>query len=181
MSSPAKRSQYGYQLGYIFGHDKRPLPKQRGSGREGVLARLASRHHWRLHRFAWLAPNARLVGVSSQSLRHGVRGLPVGFRRHMAIDVGGDADGGMTEHTGHDLDWDTLGKHDRGCRVTQVVPRHRGQSQGGADPVPVLANVRVVQRRAPRTREDKVVAALCPFEVLTDLVNLQSLHSLWGE
>jgi hypothetical protein len=30
MSSPAKRSQYGYQLGYIFGHDKSPLPKQRG-------------------------------------------------------------------------------------------------------------------------------------------------------
>jgi len=45
----------------------------------------------------------------------------------------------------------------------------------------VLANVRIVQRRAPRTREDQIVASLSPFEVLADLVNLQSLHGLRGE
>ena len=53
-----------------------------------------------------------------------------------------------------------------------------GKPQVGTDPVPVLADVRVVQRRAPRTREDEIVAALCPFEVLADLVNLQSLRGL---
>ena len=100
---------------------------------------------------------------SSQSLGHGVCGLSVGLRRDMAIDVGGDADGRMTEDTGHNFDGDTLGKHDRGGRVAQVVPRHRGKPQVGAHPVPVLANVRVVQRGAPRTREDQIVAALCPF------------------
>ncbi len=47
--------------------------------------------------------------------------------------------------------------------------------------MPVLSNVRVVQRRAPRTGEDKIVTSLCPFEVLADLVNLQSLHGLGGE
>ena len=31
-----------------------------------------------------------------------------------------------------------------------------------------------LQRRAPRTREDQIVAGLCPFKVLADLVNLQS-------
>ena len=47
--------------------------------------------------------------------------------------------------------------------------------------VPVLADVRVVQRRATRTGEDEIIAALCPFEVLADLVNLQSLHGLRGK
>jgi hypothetical protein len=54
-----------------------------------------------------------------------------------------DAQDLTTEHTGHDLDGDTLGKHDRGCRVAQVVPWHLGQARVGAHSVPVLTNVRV--------------------------------------
>ena len=80
----------------------------------------------------------------------------------MAVDVGGDADGRMTEHTGHDLDGDTLGDTGTGASTRELMAR-----MGHASPRAAL-----IYQHATSDRDQAIASALSNLAAEAELTRI---------